>query len=164
MSIPPFTLRRITTVTEAQLHGLADVLIDCVEGGASVSFMWPLSREKALAFWRKVAANTERGARALIIAEDQAGIIGTVQVVLEQTENQPHRADVSKMLVHRRAEDAAQHAGKTVLVLDTASPEADRLYARLGWQLAGTIPDYALLPGGGLCDTRYYFRHLAPKL
>lgn len=173
MTTPPYTVRPITAVSSAHIDGLADVLIDCVEGGASVSFMWPLPREKALAFWRKVAADTERGARALIIAEDSSGIIGTVQVVLEQTENQPHRADVSKMLVHRRArrlgmgealmraaEDAARNAGKTVLVLDTASPEADRLYSRLGWQLAGTIPDYALLPGGGLCDTRYYYRHL----
>jgi ribosomal protein S18 acetylase RimI-like enzyme len=96
-----------------------------------------------------------------------------VQVVLEQSENQPHRADISKMLVHRHArrrgvgealmraaEAAAQAEGKTVLVRDTASPDADRLYSRLGWQLAGTIPDYALLPGGGLCDTRYYYRHL----
>jgi GNAT superfamily N-acetyltransferase len=176
MPDPAFTVRRVTAVTDAQLQGLADVLIDCVGGGASVSFMLPLSREKALTFWRKVAADTQRGARALITAEDATGIIGTVQVVLEQTENQPHRADVSKMLVHRRArrlgvgealmraaEDAAQQAGKTVLVLDTASPEADRLYTRLGWQLAGTIPDYALLPGGGLCDTRYYFRHIPPK-
>jgi GNAT superfamily N-acetyltransferase len=173
MSNPAYTIRRIPTVTDTQLQGLADVLIDCVEGGASVSFMLPLSRDKALAFWRKVAADTEGGARALIIAEDGTGIIGTVQVVLEQTENQPHRADVSKMLVRRRArrlgigealmraaEGAARQEGKTVLVLDTASPEADRLYTRLGWQLAGTIPDYALLPGGGLCDTRYYYRQL----
>jgi ribosomal protein S18 acetylase RimI-like enzyme len=169
MSNPAYTIRRIPTVTDTQLQGLADVLIDCVEGGASVSFMLPLSRDKALAFWRKVAADTERGARALIIAEDGTGIIGTVQVVLEQTENQPHRADVSKMLVHRRARRmgvgdalmrAARQAGNSVLVLDTASPEADRLYTRLGWQLAGTIPDYALLPGGGLCDTRYYYRQL----
>jgi GNAT superfamily N-acetyltransferase len=173
MSNPAYTIRRIPTVTDTQLQGLADVLIDCVEGGASVSFMLPLSRDKALAFWRKVAADTERGARALIIAEDQTGIIGTVQVMLEQTENQPHRADVSKMLVRRHArrlgvgealmraaEGAARQEGKTVLVLDTASPEADRLYTRLGWQLAGTIPDYALLPGGELCDTRYYYRQL----
>jgi GNAT superfamily N-acetyltransferase len=177
MSNSPITVRQVSSVTEAQIQGLADVLIDCVEGGASVSFMLPISREKALAFWRKVAADTERGGRALIISEDATGIIGTVQVVLEQTENQPHRADVSKMLVHRRArrmgvgealmraaEDAAQQAGKSVLVLDTASPEADRLYTRLGWKLAGTIPDYALLPGGGLCDTRYYYRHLTAKL
>ena len=173
MISPPFTVRPITTVTDTQLHGLADVLVDCVAGGASVSFMLPLSRETALAFWRKVAADTARGARELIIAEDSTGLIGTVQVILDQPENQPHRADISKMLVHRRArrmgvgetlmraaEDAARKTGKTVLVLDTASPEADRLYTRLGWKLAGTIPDYALLPGGGLCDTRYYWRRL----
>jgi GNAT superfamily N-acetyltransferase len=157
----PYHVRPITAASDTQINGLADVLTDCVEGGASVSFMLPLSKDKALAFWRKVAADTERGGRALIIAEDGSGIIGTVQVILEQPENQPHRADISKMLVHRRArrlgvgealmraaEDTARQAGKTVLVLDTASPEADRLYTRLGWQLAGTIPDYALLPGG----------------
>jgi GNAT superfamily N-acetyltransferase len=173
MTTPAYTIRRLTAVAHAQLHSLADVLIDCVEGGASVSFMLPLAREKALTFWHRIAADTERGARALIIAEDASGMIGTVQVVLEQSENQPHRADISKMLVHRHArrrgvgealmraaEAAAQAEGKTVLVLDTASPDADRLYSRLGWQLAGTIPDYALLPGGGLCDTRYYYRHL----
>jgi GNAT superfamily N-acetyltransferase len=160
-------------VSEAQLQQLADVLIDCVEGGASVSFMHPVELPKALTFWRRVAADAERGARALIVAEDAAGIVGTVQVVLEQPENQPHRADVSKMLVHRRArrrgigaalmreaESAARRAGKSLLVLDTASDDAERLYVRTGWQLAGTVPDYALLPHGGLCDTHFYYRRL----
>ena len=175
MADPTYTVRRVSSVSDAQLDGLAAVLVDCVEGGASVSFMLPLSHERARAFWSKVAADVTTGGRSLIIAEDANGIIGTVQVVLDQPENQPHRADISKMLVHQRArrlgvaaalmvaaEDAARIADKTVLVLDTASADADRLYTRLGWQLAGTIPDYALLPGGGLCDTRYYFRRLKP--
>jgi len=115
----------------------------------------------------------ERGARVLLVAEDATGIVGTVQVVLEQPENQPHRADISKMLVHRRArrrgigtvlmsaaEDAARQHGKTVLVLDTASGDAERLYARLGWSLVGVIPDYALWPGGGFCDTTLFYRKL----
>jgi GNAT superfamily N-acetyltransferase len=169
----PCTVRQLTVVTEAQLHGLAGVLIDCVEGGASVSFMHPLPQPKALAFWRRMAADAERGARALIVAEDAGNIVGTVQVALEQPENQPHRADVSKMLVHRRArrrgigaalmreaEAAARRAGKSLLVLDTADATAERLYRRLGWQLAGTVPDYALLPHGGLCATTFFYRKL----
>ena len=99
-SIPD--VRRLSTVTEAQLQALADVLVDCVEGGASVSFMLPMTRDKALAFWRKVADGAARGERLLLVAEDAQGIVGTVQVILDQPENQPHRADVAKMLVHRR--------------------------------------------------------------
>jgi GNAT superfamily N-acetyltransferase len=167
-------IRHVDRLDERQLDGLADVLIDCVEGGASVSFMHPLSRARALAFWHRVADDIATGARALMIAEDGSGVIGTVQLVLDQPENQPHRADLSKMLVHRRArrlgvgaalmraaEDAARDAGKTLLVLDTASDDAGRLYARAGWTLAGIIPDYALLPRGGLCSTRVYYRKLA---
>lgn len=167
------TVRRLTKVTDDQLQGLAQLLIDCVEGGASVSFMHPLSLPKAMAFWRRVADDVGRGARALFVAEDANGIIGTVQLGLEQPENQPHRADLSKMLVHRRArragvgaalariaEDAARQLGKTLLVLDTANGDADRLYAKLGWILVGTIPGYALWPEGGLCDTNVYYRKL----
>ena len=168
------SIRRLSAMTEAQLHGLALVLIDCVEGGASVSFMHPLSLPKGVAFWRRVARDVESGARALLVAEDSTGIIGTVQVVLAQPENQPHRAEVSKMLVHRRArrrgigallmrsaEDLALQCGKSLLILDTASGDAERLYVRLGWTLAGIIPDYALWPEGGLCSTSFYYRRLA---
>lgn len=168
-----FTIHHLITVTDAQVGALARVLIDCVEGGASVSFMHPLSLNAALAFWRRVADDVQRGARALVVAEDAGGIIGTVQVVLEQPENQPHRADISKMLVHRRArrlgvgaallrasEDAAREAGKSLLVLDTADSTAGRLYTRLGWILVGVVPDYALLPHGGLCATGFYYRKL----
>lgn len=168
-----YTVRRLTGLTDAQRHGLALVLVDCVEGGASVSFMHPLSPPKALEFWRRVADDVESGARALLVAEDTSGIVGTVQVVLDQPENQPHRADISKMLVHRRArrlgigaalmraaEDAARQSGKSLLVLDTASGDAERLYIRLGWTLAGIVPDYALWPYGGLCGTSFYYRKL----
>jgi GNAT superfamily N-acetyltransferase len=172
-TLPPPSVRRLATVTDEQLHALADVLIDCIEDDASVSFMHPLSRAKAVAFWRGVADGVARGERALLVAEDAHGIVGTVQVVLDQPENQPHRADVAKMLVHRRgrrqglgarlmqaAERAGREAGKTLLVLDTANDEAARLYARLGWQACGTIPGYALLPRGGLCATTYFYRVL----
>ena len=166
-------IHRLTSVSEHQLQALAELLIDCVDGGASVSFMHPLSMEKALAFWRGVADGVVHNERALLIAEDDAGIVGTVQLVLDQPENQPHRADLSKMLVLRSArrqglgvllmqaaEQLARECGKSLLVLDTASDEAARLYARLGWQQCGVVPGYALLPHGGLCDTTYFYRQL----
>jgi GNAT superfamily N-acetyltransferase len=174
-SVPASTLevRRLLSVGDAQLEALADVLIDCVAGGASVSFMLPMTRAKALAFWRDVADGVTRRERVLLVAEDAQGIVGTVQVILDQPENQPHRADVAKMLVHRRArrqgagaalmgaaEREALAEGKTLLVLDTADDTAARLYARLGWQVAGTIPRYALLPAGGECATTYFYRSL----
>ena len=168
-------VHRLHTVSAAQIAQLAEVLIDCVDGGASVGFMAPLSMEKASAFWRDVAAGAERGERVLLVIEDAQGIVGAVQVVLAQPENQPHRADVSKMLVHRRgrrtglgaalmqaAEAVARECGKTLLVLDTASAEAERVYERSGWQRVGTIPGFALWPQGGACDTTFFYRQLAP--
>jgi GNAT superfamily N-acetyltransferase len=167
------TIQRLSTVTEAHVRGLAEVLIDCVDGGASVSFMHPLPLAKAHDFWRRVAEGVAQGKRALLVAEDAAGLVGTVQLILDQPENQPHRADLSKMLVHRRArrrglgsallqaaENLARDCGKSLLVLDTASGDAERLYAALGWQRCGVIPDYALLPHGGFCATTYFYRTL----
>jgi len=165
--------RRLFALNDAEIEGLADVLIDCVEGGASVSFMHPLPRDRAVAFWRAVAQGVAAGERALLVADDAQGVCGTVQLVLDQPENQPHRADLSKMLVHRRArrqglgaallraaEATARECGKTLLVLDTASEDAERLYGRVGWQRVGVIPGYALLPQGGLCGTTVYYRNL----
>jgi len=173
MIAPAWSLRRLHTLDDPQIDGLADVLIDCVEGGASVSFMHPLPRERAVAFWRRVGQGVAAGERALLVAEDGRGLCGTVQLMLDQPENQPHRADLSKMLVHRRArrqglgaalmraaEVTARDCGKTLLVLDTASPEAKRLYERQGWVRVGVIPGYALLPHGGLCGTTVYYRNL----
>jgi len=169
-------IARLASVDDGQIEQLAALLVDCVEGGASVSFMLPLSHAHAAAFWRRVAAGVAAGERALLVAEDAAGrIVGTVQLVLAQPDNQPHRADVAKMLVHRSArrqglgaalmraaEDAARAAGKTLLVLDTVTGgDAERLYARLGWQRVGEIPDYALWPGGGLCGTTVFYRRVA---
>ncbi len=158
---------------KTQIDQLSDVLLDCVEGGASVSFMLPMSRETALHFWQRVAGGVERGERTLLVAEDEQGIAGTVQLITDMPENQPHRADVAKLLVHRRArgagigrklmeavEQAAREQGRRVLVLDTASGTAERLYERLGWQRVGVVPDYALLPGGELCQTVFYYKHL----
>jgi GNAT superfamily N-acetyltransferase len=156
-------------------QALADVLIDCVEGGASVSFMLPLPREKALAFWRGVADGVARGERVLLIAEDGEGrIVGTVQMIMSLPDNQPHRGDVAKMLVHRNArrrgvaqrlmtalDDAAREEGKTVLVLDTVTGgDAERLYERAGWQRVGDVPKYALMPDGDFCSTTFFYKHL----
>ena len=169
------TLRNLDgAAATAAIPALADVLIDCVHGGASVSFMAPLPQAKALAFWQGVAAGVTRGERLLLVADDATGIVGTVQVVLDQPDNQPHRADIAKMLVHRRArrqgiaahllsaaEAAARAAGKTVLVLDTVTGgDAERLYARCGWQRVGEIPNYALMPDGALCSTTYFHKQL----
>ena len=167
-------IRRVEAIGAHELHGLCDVLIDCVEGGASVSFMLPMTRAKAEAFWQGAAASVARGERMVFVAEDaDRTILGTVQVILSQPENQPHRGDLAKMLVHRRArqrgvgaalltaaERAARDAGKTLLVLDTASDAAERLYVRQGWQRCGVIPDYALMPDGAPCATVIYYKFL----
>jgi GNAT superfamily N-acetyltransferase len=174
MPSPDLTVRRLAALTPADIDALSAVLIDCVEGGASVGFMQPFAPERAQAFWRRVAEGVAGGERALLVAEDAQGIVGTVQLVLDQPDNQPHRADLCKMLVHRRsrrqgtgaalmraAEALARGHGKTLLVLDTANPDAERLYEREGWQRVGVIPDYALMPEGGLCATTYFYRRLA---
>ena len=167
------TIERLFTITDAHIQGLAEVLIDSVDGGASVSFMHPLPVAKAQDFWHRVAEGVTRGKRALLVAQDAVGVVGTVHLILDQPENQPHRADLSKMLVHRRArrrglgaallraaEDLGRECGKSLLVLDTASGDAERLYAALGWRRCGVIPDFALLPRGGFCDTTYFYRRL----
>ena len=174
MTTPTWSLRRLHALDDAQIDALAGLLIDCVEGGASVSFMHPLTRDRAMAFWRRVAQGVAAGERALRVAADARGLCGTVQLVLDQPENQPHRADLAKMLVHRRArrqglgaalmgaaEATARECGKTLLVLDAVTGgDAARLYERLGWERVGAIPGYALMPQGGLCSTTVYYRKL----
>ena len=170
------TIRRVGAAdVDRCVEPLADVLIDCVAGGASVSFMWPLPRERALAFWREIADGVKRGERALLVAEDGAGrIVGTVQLILALPDNQPHRADVVKLLVHRSARrhgvaarlmgavDATARAERrTLLVLDTVTGgDAERLYARAGWQRVGEIPRYALMPDGEMCATTYFYKEV----
>jgi GNAT superfamily N-acetyltransferase len=173
-------VRRITADearerADALVDGLSDVLVDCVEGGASVSFMAPLAPGRAAAFWRRVVGDVATGARALLVAEDAEGrVVGTVQLVMDLPENQPHRADVAKMLVHRRArrrglaqrlmaalDGVARNEGRTVLVLDTVTGgDAERLYARTGWQRVGEVPGYALMPDGVPCGTTFFYKHL----
>lgn len=173
---PEITVRRVgADEAAACVEPLADVLIDCVEGGASVSFMLPMPREKAVAFWRGVVQGVARGERVLLVAEDAEGdIVGTVQLLLSLPENQPHRADVAKMLVHRKArrrgiaqrlmaavDEEARREGRSVLLLDTVTDgDAERLYTRAGWQRAGVVPRYALMPDGAFCATTFFYKHL----
>lgn len=175
-AIATFTIQRVSGAeAHTLIEPLADVLLDCVEGGGSVGFMWPLHRQDARDFWRGIAIAVEQGERALFIATDAHGdVAGTVQLVLQQPDNQPHRADLAKMLVHRSArrqglaarllaaaEDTARDEGRSVLVLDTVTGgDAERGYARAGWQRVGEVPNYALLPHGGFCSTTFFWKGL----
>ena len=160
----------------AAAPALAEVLLDCVAGGASVGFMADLDAARAQAFWQGVAAGVARGERRLLVAREATTgrIDGTVQLILNLPDNQPHRGDVAKMLVHRRArrqglaqalltrlEAEARDAGRQLLVLDTVTGgDAERLYTRGGWQTAGAIPGYALMPDGQPCGTTYLYKTL----
>ena len=157
---------------EAAAPKLAEVLLDCVRGGASVSFMRDFTQSQALAYWRFIAAEARAGRRVVFAAGD---IDGTAQLVLDTPPNQPHRAELAKMLVHRRArrrglgralfaavEAEARRRGRTLLAFDTMSgSDAERLYVACGCTKAGEIPGYALFPGGGRpAATSVFFKEL----
>jgi GNAT superfamily N-acetyltransferase len=171
----PFTIRRLHPFeAKSRINELADILLDCVAGGASVSFMAAMTREEALSFWEKIAAGVSDGSRILLVAEENARLIGTVQVVASGIPNQPHRSDLSKMLVHRQgrgkgigaallksAETESRDAGWWLMVLDTVTDsDGERLYTRGGWTPVGVIPNYALWPDGTLCPTTYFYKDL----
>jgi GNAT superfamily N-acetyltransferase len=157
-----------------QVPALADVLLDCVEGGAGVGFMSSLTAEEAREFFEFVCDEVDAGRRLLLAAFDGEELVGTIQVLLAMLPNALHRGEVAKLLVRRsvrgagvgealvrQAEVAARAAGKTLLVLDTVPGQAgDRLYARLGWTPVGEVPGYALSPGGEPWPTRYYYKQL----
>ncbi|MEP6573779.1 MAG: GNAT family N-acetyltransferase [Gemmatimonadota bacterium] len=170
------TIRRLdANDARTTIPALSAVLIDCVEGGASVGFMHPMTADKATRFWTMVADGVSRGDRLLLVAHDNDGqILGTVQLILALPENQPHRADLAKMLVSRRArrqgvaarllaaaESAGLDEGKSLLVLDAVTDgDAARLYARSGWQRVGDVPNFALMPDGPFCSTTYFYKSL----
>jgi len=161
-------------IADDALGELADVLADCVAGGASVSFMAPFPSAQALAFFRKVEGSVAKGDTVLLAASLKGKIVGTVQLGLDTPPNQPHRAEIKKMLVHRRArghgigtalmaraEEEARRRGRWLLVLDTVPGEnGHRLYLRCGWQQSGIVPNYALFPDGSLCDTAFMWKRL----
>lgn len=157
-----------------RLDALAEVLHDCVDGGASVSYMAPFSHADARAAFAGFASEVEAGRRLLLAAFDGDQIVGTVQVLLAFPPNQPHRGEIAKLLVQRaarkrgvaaalmeRAEAEARKEGKTLLVLDTVTGDpAERLYGRLGWTTVGVIPSFALYPDGRPCDTTVFYKRL----
>jgi GNAT superfamily N-acetyltransferase len=168
-------IRRLTADdVHEHVDGLADVLFDCVDGGASVSYMAPFALDDARAAFAEFADDVVAGGRMLFAALLDGRVVGTVQVVYARPPNQPHRADVAKLLVHRaarghgvgrllmqRAEQEALAEGRWLLVLDTASPAADHIYRSLGWTELGVVPDFALMPDGALCDTTFFWKRLA---
>jgi GNAT superfamily N-acetyltransferase len=168
-------IRRLAaTEVHAQLDALAAVLADCVAGGASVSYMAPFSHEQAQSAFEAWAAEVEQGRRLLLAAFADGDLVGTVQVILHMPPNQPHRAEIAKLLVHRsarkrgiaqrlmeHAESEARAEGKTLLVLDAVTGgDAARLYEQLGWTTVGVIPGYALYPDGRPCDTTVFWKAL----
>ena len=156
------------------LAALADVLLDCVQGGASVSFMASFSKAEAESFFEKAIEGVQRGDRILLAAFADSKLVGTVQVLFATPPNQPHRGDVAKLLVTRsargqgigarlmeHAEKESRLAGKTLLVLDTATGDpGERLYTRMGWTRVGVIPKYALYPDGRWCDTTVFWKEV----
>lgn len=173
MNAKPDILVLDAPAAQAATAELAEVLADCVAGGASVSFMLPFSREDAARYFDRVIASIASGDTVLVAARLDDRIVGTVQLGLDMPPNQPHRGDIRKLLVHRaarrygigaklmqRAEQEAKVRGRTLLVLDTAGSEAERLYLRGGWQRVGVIPDYAMWPGGGFCDTTFFWKRI----
>jgi ribosomal protein S18 acetylase RimI-like enzyme len=168
-----FEVKRIEVIDETAREQLTETLIEVVASGGSISFMHPVSREKASSFWTKIGESVQRGERILLVARDEQGVvIGTVQSVIDLPENQPHRADIAKMMVHPRArrlgvaealmreiERLTVAAGKTLMVLDTETGQAASfLYAKLGWKVSGHIPNFALKPHGGFCSTTYMYK------
>jgi ribosomal protein S18 acetylase RimI-like enzyme len=153
---------------------LSEILVETVKGGGSVSFMHPLAVEAADAFWQSALASADRGERIVLGAFDSARLIGTVTLLLDLPPNQPHRAEIAKMMTRishrgrgvatalmREAERIAKERGRTLLVLDTAVEDgASKLYEGLGFQLTGIIPDYALKPHGGLTGTMIYWKRI----
>jgi len=158
----------------AAIPDLAAVLADCVAGGASVGFMDGFGVANAALYFQAVFESVEEGNTILLAARDGRRIVGTVQLGLDTMPNQPHRADLKKLLVHRAArgkgvgealmtaaEKVARREGRRLLTLDTVTESNGwRLYKRLGWIEAGVIPDYALFPDGTYCDTTIFWKRI----
>ena len=158
----------------AAIPALCEVLADCINGGASLGFMLPFTPEDATGYWGQVAEEVEVGRTILALAELEGRVVGTVQVGLATKPNQPHRGDLMKLLVHRSArgrglsrllwegvEAEAARRGRTLLVLDTATgSEAESIYPRFGWERVGMIPEYAMWPDGGSCDTTLFYKRI----
>ena len=168
----PLTIERVgADIRSEDLKGLVDLLFDAIEDNAGVSFMPGLTRTEAEGWWRSILAPR----RAIVlIARDAGGVVGTVQVQPSWAPNQPHRGDVAKLIVHRRArrqgigraliealEQEARAAGFTLLLLDTRKDDhPEQLYSSMGWVRVGEVPDFALNPDGSMCSTVFYYKQL----
>jgi GNAT superfamily N-acetyltransferase len=174
--MPSVTIERIGSgAPTSDIRGLAELLVDAVDSGASVSFLAGLTEDEAEAWWRSVLTSSSKRP-VILIARDADGIVGTVQLQGSRAPNQPHRADVAKLLVHRRArrrgiahelmsslERTATEAGFTLLLLDTCKGyDAERLYTSSGWVRVGEVPGFAVNPDGSICDTVFFYKKLAP--
>ncbi|WP_312406718.1 GNAT family N-acetyltransferase [Rhizobium sp.] len=162
------------TAARAAIPDLCEVLSDCINGGASLGFMLPFQPQDGEGYWSDIATEVETGGIILGVAEINGRVVGTVQVGLASKPNQPHRGDLMKLLVHRSGrglglsrklmaavEEEAARRGRTLLVLDTATgSEAEKIYPRFGWERVGVIPDYALWPQGGFCDTTIFYKRI----
>jgi len=175
MAVEEIEIRRLAPEEACeQLDALAGVLADCVNGGASVGYLDPFSQADARAVYEDYVRDAEEGRRIILGAFLDGNLVGTAQLVLAVPPNQPHRAEVARVLVHRSArrrgiayrlmeqlEHEAREQGKTLLVLDAVTGgDAARLYDRLGWNTVGVIPDYALYPDGRFCDTTVFWKSL----
>ena len=173
--VNPIAIERVAGVTDHIVQGLAALLVDAVEDNAGISFMAGLRSHEAAEWWRKtLSASSSRA--VVLVARDERGIVGTVQVQPAWPPNQPHRADVAKLIVHRRArgrgiaralmEELERHAREqrfTLLLLDTCKGgAAEQLYASLGWTRIGEVPHFALNPDGTPCDTVFFYKQLSP--
>ena len=166
-------IERAAGADDTLVEGLTDVLLDAVQSGSGVSFMADLTRESAAAWWRKTLVGAT-ARTVVLVARDRSGIVGTVQLQPAWPPNQPHRADVAKLMVHRRARgrgvaralmEELEHQARTqrftLLLLDTCkgSP-AERLYTSMGWTRVGEVPNFALNPDGSWCDTVFFYKQL----
>ena len=171
--MPPVRIAPVTA-SPATISALSEILVETVTHGGSVSFMHPLSMVAAEAFWRDALDAAARGERIVLGAFDGEDLIGTVTLLLNLPPNQPHRAEIAKMMTRvshrhrgvatallRETERLALERGRWLLVLDTAEDDgASGLYERLGFNLTGVIPDYAMTPHGGLTGTLIYWKRL----
>ncbi len=177
MKSSPFVTRALTAVEiDARRRALRELLADAIEAGASVGFVLPINDAEIDAYWRSVAADVAARSRQLFVVERGDAMLGTVQLAPCAKSNQPHRADVQKLLVLRSArrqgvgralmsavEQTALAAGRWLLTLDTrAGSDAERLYRRLGWVEVGKIPDYASDPDRTLAACTFFYKRLAP--
>lgn len=169
-------LESVRTATDQTVAQLSDLLLDAIDDNAGISFLRGFTAADAAGWWRQVIAGLSPRAE-LLVAHDDTGIVGTVQLQPAWPPNQPHRADVAKLIVHRRSrgkgvaralmtelERLAREHAFTLLLLDTCKGgAAEKLYVSMGWTRMGEVPDFALNPDGSWCDSVFFYKQLGPR-